>query len=55
MHASMPTHVAEHAETATTALKSARKGLFAGVTVEVDLQTTGAIETLSAVVALVFE
>lgn len=37
MHASMPTHVAEHAETATTALKSTRKGLFAGVTVQVDL------------------
>lgn len=55
MHASMPTHVAEHAETTTTTLKGTRKGLFAGVTVQVDLQTTGTIETFSAVVALVFE
>jgi hypothetical protein len=33
----MPTHVAQHAETTTTTLKSAHKGLFAGVTIQVDL------------------
>jgi len=54
VHTSVPSHIAEDAEAASTAFEGTGKWFFSRVTVEVYLQTAGSIKPFTAVAALVF-